>query len=50
MTSPYEGMKAVLYARVSTEDHHEDVSKNRQDPESQLLALSKFCKENGIDR
>lgn len=49
MTLPYEGMKAVLYARVSTEDHHEDASENRQNPESQLLALSKYCKENGIE-
>ncbi len=48
MASPYEGMTAVLYARVSTEDHSEDMSENRQNPESQLLALTKYCKENGI--
>ena len=42
MISPFEGMTAVLYARVSTNDHD-------QNPDSQLHALSKRAKELGLE-
>lgn len=45
MSSPYEGMTAVLYARVSTEKATEN---KRQDTRSQLLELSRWCKENCV--
>lgn len=42
MTSPYAGMTALLYARVSTDDHD-------QDPESQLMALRAYARAHDID-
>ena len=46
MSRPYEGMNAVLYARVSTEKASE---KKRQNTKSQILELRRFCEENGIE-
>lgn len=46
MNSPYEGMTAVLYARVSTEKASEN---KRQDTRSQLLELRRWCNDNGVE-
>lgn len=41
MAKEYEGLTAVLYARVSTDDKD-------QRPESQMEVMEKWCKEQGI--
>jgi len=47
MTLPYDGMTAVLYARVSSEDEAD--GSNRQNADSQILALVNYCKDNKIE-
>ena len=41
MASPYAGMTAVLYARVSTDD-------KGQDPEVQVLKMKEWCETNDV--
>lgn len=41
MTSPYDGMSAVIYARVSTADKGQDV-------DIQLIACRRWCRDNGV--
>jgi len=41
MTSPYDGMSAVIYARISTADKGQDV-------DIQLIACRQWCKDNGV--
>lgn len=40
--SPYDGMTAILYARVSTDDHD-------QDPQTQVRNMRAWCEKNGVD-
>lgn len=39
---PYEGMKAILYARVSTDD-------KGQNPKQQIEDMEQWCKTQGVD-
>lgn len=40
--SPYDGDTAILYARVSTDDHD-------QDPQTQVRNMTKWCEANGVE-
>lgn len=40
--SPYDGDTAILYARVSTDDHD-------QDPQTQVRNMTRWCEANGVE-